>query len=313
MSTVDIGIATFRRPNLLAELLKSLSVIELPKGGALRIIVADNDPNASAELVVARIQDTFPFPILFVTVKERGISYARNAILRESEAEYLAFLDDDEVVSPDWLCLMTECLAHHRADVVFGPVLGLLPENAPRWASKHPAFMRPRKITGSHVVSGGSGNVLFNRPRIEQAGLDFDPAFALSGGGDTDFFYRSFLAGLSMVWCDEAVASEVVPPERLKLSWVLRRGFRGGQCYERVFMRNQPKSARMVRAVSKSVQILFITPILLLLAFILPSTASRMATRAAGWLGQVIAVVRPGWWYREYESAHYRPIVRSKR
>ena len=59
-------------------------------------------------------------------------------------------------------------------------------------------------------------------------GLEFDPAFA-SGGEDVDFFKRASRAGYTFVWCEEAPAYELVPPERCRKSYFLRRGLHQGR------------------------------------------------------------------------------------
>ena len=50
-----------------------------------------------------------------------------------------------------------------------------------------------------------------------------------SGGEDSDFFRRSMALGRVFVWCDEAVAYELVPPERMRLLFQLRRALLRGK------------------------------------------------------------------------------------
>jgi hypothetical protein len=54
----------------------------------------------------------------------------------------------------------------------------------------------------------------------------FDARFALTGGEDTHFFLRVASAGYRLVWADDAVVDERVPPERMRLTWILRRAYR---------------------------------------------------------------------------------------
>ena len=47
-------------------------------------------------------------------------------------------------------------------------------------------------------------------------------------GEDSDFFARQFARGHRFVWCDEAVAHEVVPPDRWTPAFHIRRLWRAG-------------------------------------------------------------------------------------
>jgi hypothetical protein len=67
-----------------------------------------------------------------------------------------------------------------------------------------------------------SGNVLLKRDIFEPGGIWFDPVFR-TGGEDVDFFKRAMAAGKRFVWCEEAPAYELVPPERMRFSYYLRR------------------------------------------------------------------------------------------
>lgn len=56
---IDIGICTFRRPELETALL-SLAMIDVPTGVSLRIIVADNDQTPSAASLVDSLRPRLP-------------------------------------------------------------------------------------------------------------------------------------------------------------------------------------------------------------------------------------------------------------
>jgi hypothetical protein len=73
-----------------------------------------------------------------------------------------------------------------------------------------------------------TGNVLLKRSLFVDGELWFDPAFGRTGGEDSDFFSRRLANGRVFVWCDEAVAHEVVPPERWKGSFHIKRHWRSG-------------------------------------------------------------------------------------
>src|SRR3954471_8661560 len=105
MVSVDICICTFRRP-FLAETLRSLAALER-EGTDVRLIIADNDKVPSAKSLVDQAREGFPFPVTYLHAPSSNICIARNACLDAALADYVAFIDDDETVSPQWLsCLL---------------------------------------------------------------------------------------------------------------------------------------------------------------------------------------------------------------
>jgi len=230
---VDICIITFKRPSLLLATLSSLASQKIDNV-RMRIIVIDNDREESARHTVESFNKQVPFDVIYDVEPVQSIPRSRNRTISHLKGDYCAFIDDDETVTPYWLLTMFATLKKYNADVVFGPVLGILPDDAPAWAKKHPCFDRPRRASGTPMKTGGTGNVLICKAALGQPPQIFDNAYDLTGGSDTDFFTRLYNAGKRMVWCDEAPAYESVPPERISVSWVCRRSFRSGQGFARL-------------------------------------------------------------------------------
>lgn len=226
---IDICIATFKRRELLQRLLNDLLAQQLPDGVSIHIIVVDNDALESARSVVAAFQGVSP-SVEYLTQPEQNIALTRNRALDHSQGELIAFIDDDESAPPDWLATLLTTMERHAADVVLGPVNGILPENAPRWIVEGRFFERPAQPSGSRIELGGTGNALVKASAI-RGKVAFDPRYGLTGSSDTDFFHRLSRGGAVMVWCQEAGLTEHVPASRLTTRWILERGFRAGQGY----------------------------------------------------------------------------------
>ena len=233
---VDICIATFRRPAQLAVLLESLLKQRLPEGVSLRIIVVDNDRLASGMSTVERFAGDCPWPAVYVVEPEANISRARNRGLSMADGTYAAFIDDDEEADPEWLAELLGAARRYAADVVFGPVIPVYPEGTPRWIIRGEFFDRPRFPSGTQRPHGGSGTVLLSLSAAPLSVSQFNEGFGRTGGEDTEFFWRTHQSGAHMVWCDSARVYEKVEPERMRVGWLVRRAFRGGQMYGRIFM-----------------------------------------------------------------------------
>jgi succinoglycan biosynthesis protein ExoM len=132
LNSVDICIATYRRPALLAALLAALAQQDR-HGMAVRLIVIDNDHRGTARAAARAGAAHSGLPLLYQIEPQQNIALARNRALRLSKADYIVFIDDDETPAPGWLAALLKCCQRCDADLVFGPVDSVLPADAPAW------------------------------------------------------------------------------------------------------------------------------------------------------------------------------------
>lgn len=254
---VAVCVATFRRPELLGGLLASLARLELRRHPVeLRVIVVDNDAAGSAGAVVEAARDGFPFELEFAVEPERNISLARNRAVARAlawGADWVAFVDDDEVVRPSWLDELLEVQGRSGADAVAGTVVPRFPERTPAWAERSGVYARLHRRSGEPVAFLATHNALVSAQLLRREGGPFDPAFGISGGGDSLFFLRCAREGARMVGAAAAVAEESIPPERVRAGWVLRRAFRTGNGAVFCERALPPESRRVGQRVLKGV------------------------------------------------------------
>lgn len=231
---VTICIATFRRPQYLLRLLLSVEKITVPVFTEVQLVIVDNDRGCSARDVVSGFTKRSPFPVAYAVEPEQNISLARNRCVALTEGEYIAFVDDDEEVSPHWLSSLLETSAGFDADAVFGPVVYTLPLDSPVWICEGNFYNARRMPTGTPVTDGGTGNVLVRSSLMKGRPGPFDPLYGLTGGEDYDLFTRLREAGAAYYWCDEAVVLEHVGEERLSIRYLMGRALRGGQQFAKI-------------------------------------------------------------------------------
>jgi succinoglycan biosynthesis protein ExoM len=302
ITKIDVCIATFKRPLMLSALFSSLMQQELD-GIAMRLIVIDNDREESARGAVEQFRQKNDVEIIYDVEPQQNIALARNRALSHLSADYFVFVDDDESVSKQWLTSLLSCMKSHNADFVFGPVFSALPKNAPDWAAA--CFKKKPQQTGTLLEFGGAGNVMGKRSAIDRPVVRFNPAFGLTGGEDTDLFYRLFLSGRRLVWCNEAWATELVPDARLTLQWIRRRGYRGGQTYRRIFVTRYPAYRKALWFLTKLFQVvigILMAPVIRLLSY--PSYVA-LTVRIAAASGQLSSCFS-GENFEEYNVRHYQ-------
>lgn len=222
---VTVIVLTYRRPEDLWAALPLLldAIAEYP---AADLLVVDNDVAPTAEQVVDQFDSS---RLRYVHEPTPGIAAARNRGLDETaDSGLVVFIDDDERPQPGWLRALIETQAASGAAAVAGPVVSEFPGELDPWIVAGRFFERRRHRTGTELAVAATNNLLLDRSFVARAGLRFDEAFGLSGGSDSVFTRALVGAGGRILWCDEAVVVDVVPPSRANRDWVCRRAFRMG-------------------------------------------------------------------------------------
>lgn len=234
--TLVVAVVTFRRPAELAHVLPELRRQvrdSTGPGSDVRgsILVVDNDPDRSAASVVRNFpQDE----VAYETELEPGIAAARNrALTAANTADLLVFIDDDEWPEPDWLLKLLATYERGRPTGVVGPVISTYAHDPDAWIAAGRFFDRRRLRTGTPVDVAATNNLLLDLRQLDELGIRFDEAYGLSGGSDTLFTRLITSRGGRLVWCDEAIVLDKVPPSRLTRRWVLQRALRSGNSWSR--------------------------------------------------------------------------------
>jgi len=229
---IVIGLATFKRPQMLSKTLESLRQQRTIPETSVELVLVDNDEEKSALPTFEQYHKQFAFALHYFNEPVKGIASARNRIVEESlrlGAHYLAFMDDDEIASTDWIFQLYEGLVKYDADVVTGSSERIIPADAPEWIKKGRFFALRNRPSGEVRKSGSTRNVLFDLQKLcVDWKLRFHPGLNLVGSSDAFFFEEAYLKGARIVSVAEASIVEELPASRLTAKWILSRSFRGG-------------------------------------------------------------------------------------
>jgi succinoglycan biosynthesis protein ExoM len=299
---ISVCIATYRRTERLAALLKDLTQQELPPS---EVVVVDNDAAGSARAVVEELRRRgYPSPIVYSVQPERNISMTRNMTVHLSQGEWLAFIDDDERAPRQWLKLLMEAAERYGADGVLAPVEPQVPATAPAWIRRGKFYDWPHLPTGALLPANHLrfGNVLLRGAPLRAEPGPFDISYRLSTGEDGDLLMRLIGKGAKVIWCDEAFVWEPVEAKRLSLRWLLQRSLSGGQHFARLCVSG--RYGRVNAAVRGKLFLQWLAQLVIALGLaVLLFPAGRH--RAAAWLIKASAnlgklTVFLGWRYGEY-------------
>jgi len=219
-------------------LLDSFATMQPPETGSVTFLIVDNAPDAPVEALVADFARRTGVDVRYVLEPEPGIPFARNRALdvaTEIGADFVAFVDDDEYVAPDWLARLA---AHQRrvgSHLVGGPVR-LAPDQAVgfldrvvergvrrRYERKEEKNARRHREGSDGGVTIITNNWLGDLAWMREVGLRFDIALRYSGGSDTALYHKAKSLGARTSWCPDAIVYETVPADRMSLGYQYRR------------------------------------------------------------------------------------------
>jgi len=227
---ISVCICTYKRPRFLKRLLEELGCQDTGGLFTYSIVVADNDHLQSGEAVVRDFAAASSIPIRYCVEPRQNIALARNKAIENASGDFIAFIDDDEYPSPDWLIRLVGAIESYGADGVLGPVLPCFLTPPPDWIIRGRFFDRPSFPTGTWLRWGQTrtGNVLFRRRIFDDPANSFRAEYG-RGREDSDFFRRMIAKGMRFVWCAEATVHETVPPERFRRTYLLKRALLQGR------------------------------------------------------------------------------------
>lgn len=302
MSKTIVCICTYNRNDLLSRLLDSLKRAQLPPGSGI-IVVDNNPPNAKVAVQSAGL------PVRYACEAKRGISHARNRAIQEAMnlgADFIAFIDDDDIPEPDWLVCLCDAQRHTSADIVCGALRSGITKAKKVGNIKH-------RLRVDYDLPGderGTCNTLISTSFLHRFGqIPFDPAFGFTGHEDQDFYIRAKKSGATLASAPKSIINHLEEPNRLTLKGMLRRSFNGGYAEMNFALVHASRTeiSHLYRAAWRRT--------LLSLRLLIPGYANRSRMRKAA-RGLGVIYRRAGGrfeYYRSSRTAKKRGVVRRIR
>ena len=293
---VTVCIPTFRRPQSLKHLLDAVAALETCAD--ISVLVADNDASGREGFNLCnRLALSYRWPLKAVIAHERGIAQVRNCLVAEAlsgDAGFIAMIDDDEWPEPGWIDAFLSVQRETNADVLQGSIF---------FTAEGVATSDIRKPTGPVPMLQGAGNLFITRAILEALPRPhFDPAFALTGGEDREFFVRLAGLGARFAWADKARAHGEVPQSRQDMRWLLARAYSTGNSDMRVLMKHRPGPVMWLgESVKIAGAVLLSLPLAVILAFS-PNHRLKPLALLCRNAGKLTAMM--GRRYNEYAMVH---------
>ena len=234
MVRLSLVIATYNRSQSLVQVLESVVCQNAPLKEWECIVVNNNSTDDTVERFNRFVARHPEHNIRMVVETNQGLSYARNRGISESVGQYVAIIDDDERIAPEFIAAYIDLFdSTPDAMAAGGPIVAEYPTGRPRWMSTYTE--RPIANTmyfGSEVrefprgrVPGG-GNMALRRDAVRRYGV-FDTSLgyvgdSLVGGEESDLFERLQIAGAKYYYVPKAVMYHIIPEEKLSAGYLAR-------------------------------------------------------------------------------------------
>lgn len=227
---VSIVIPTYKRPDGIKIALESLIGQSAGKR-PIEIVVADNDPKASARDYVLEFSKTSEIEVIYKHVPEPGVSNARNGALSIARGRFIAFLDDDMQALSGWLEELVKASLKYKTGITFGPAIAVMPnKDDPFNPYMEPFFSRIADAPEGYITKClGTGGCLLDLSLCDMPTPAFDPIHNETGGEDDALFHHLTSQGTKVGWAIKAESYEIVPASRATPQYMWKRNFAFGQ------------------------------------------------------------------------------------
>jgi GT2 family glycosyltransferase len=213
MSLISVVIPSYNDRDKLARCLDSLSRLRPPEGGHEIVVVLDGSTDGSRELLEHAERRWPDLPLSWQALPEnRGRSAARNQAIARARGRWIAFLDADLEVAPDWLLTLRSVQTESEVVAVGAMRYRILDERGGErplkryqhylqtrgpWKCRHGQTILPRYFY--------TCNACVHRDLLDRAG-PFDEELRVWGGEDIDMGLRLAQAGGRLVYAPAALA-----------------------------------------------------------------------------------------------------------
>lgn len=240
MIKLSLLIATYNRADRLIETLESVVAQDAPAEQWECVVVNNNSTDCTAERFAVFAAAHPQYNLRMVEEHNQGLSYARNRGIRESTGEYMAIIDDDERIVPEFISAYISLFdTVPEAVAGGGPIVPVYPAGRPAWMScfterpiANTMYLgdRVREFPEGHIPGGG--NMAIRRSAVKRYGV-FDISLgrvgtSLTGGEESDLFERLRLAEAKYYYTPKAVMYHIIPAEKLSRGYFSRLSYNIG-------------------------------------------------------------------------------------
>jgi len=230
---LDLVICTYNHAPRLGETLQALAAQQVSEAVRWRVLIVDNNCSDDTPDVIAREAPSIAAPVETVREARQGLNAARLRGVRSGDGDWIAFVDDDCVLAPDWVEQAGRFALAHPDCGAFGGEVRL------RWTAPPPAWVEGYGYAFAETQLGdapqrrdwlaGAGMVLRRDALVatgwtEHQFLEDRIGRRLVSGGDVELGLR--IAARHEIWyVPQCRLQHVIPASRTERRYLRRLVF----------------------------------------------------------------------------------------
>ncbi len=237
----SVVVCTYNRSQNLRRTLASLAKLRVPADLTWELVLVDNNSRDDTRAIIEGFSCSSGLNVLYVFEGKQGLSQARNAGLRASKGEIIAFTDDDAIVDSDWLRAVTNAFEQTDCAGLGGKIIPVWPDRPPRWYCDVPPYWTIGPVVAYNLgdqtceawMLPFGANMALRRSAFHDLGGFRTDLGAGSGGislgEETEFFWRMKKSNRKIVYEPRAIVFHPVAPHRLTKRYFRSFYFRLGR------------------------------------------------------------------------------------
>jgi glycosyltransferase involved in cell wall biosynthesis len=234
MIRLSLVIATYNRAEQLMVTLGSVAMQSAAPDVWECIVVDNNSADNTRQRVEAFQREHSTLNIRYLFEKNQGLSHARNAGIVASQGDIVAFIDDDERITEEFITAYIDLFDEHPdAMAAGGEIIAEYPTGRPRWMSRYAerpianpmSFGDKVRLFPASRIPGG-GNMAMRRQLFTVLGM-FNTSLGrtgkrLLGGEESELFERIAKQEYRVYYAPRAVMYHIIPAEKLTKEYFTR-------------------------------------------------------------------------------------------
>lgn len=243
MKSLAVCICTYNpEPSLLRKVLNhcTLSEVHAVELWGFERIVIDNNSSASIAIEIQKLAEEFNFR--YVREDVQGLTYARLRAIEESNANFYAFIDDDNLIDSEFFKEAAKIVAENPRIGCFSGEVVTTSSAYPlsNWQKRFRGLLVHRELSDDQwgnslfidsITPCGAGMVCNQESaarysklhRLGERPIILDRSGgSLMSGGDNDLAFCAIYAGFGIGVFNSLRVKHVIPAKRFKLLYLLR-------------------------------------------------------------------------------------------
>ena len=234
MTSITIVLTRYSEPDqMVRDCLESLALQKAP-GISVTVLFLDQQRAGLQRYCAAISTENISF--VYQEILAKSLSYARNIGIKESKTDLVLFCDVDCTFESNWVSEIVDTFDATSAAVVGTKIV-------PKWSMKPYWYHHsPYVLEFYSMLDLGIERKMVNKVIGASFAIDksklgkiayFDENLGrvsgkLLGGEETDLCIRVGNAGMSVYYTPDTFIHHRVEPERIKLTWLIKRAYFGG-------------------------------------------------------------------------------------